>query len=673
MVESGTYGSESEPSDGESLRRGFLLGAWRVHPEDGQLCNTERKIRLRPLQMDLLVFLARSAGRVVAKETLFEKVWKGAAVEDGALPRCISELRGALGDSAQSPVFIETLPRRGYRLLAPVGPLPSAVAEPRAAEAPETGTGSRSQPTTTRTSPRRNQRIVVPMPKKPLSLSFATLLLCSLVLLLGHRHGIEADIRTSSAPTADRAEGTSRTMQDFDDWGATAVLGFHNLSQQREHEWLSTALTEMIASEMALSPRLRPVSGPTFADSRRGLSWVGPEPPSAEQGRALREALGVERVVFGFFLVIDGKDEEQLRVDLWVQSAASGETLVNVAESGPSSDLFELVRFMGARLREVLGVAESASLHRFGAEGSEVGLIAENEAVIERLQESLGRAEEQEDQERIGSIRLHLGSARLIGGDLEAAELAFAGVRAIWEETRDPAWLASALDGLARVAAEKGDPADAVDLVEDAIGLRAESEDRLGLAKSRALLSRLLTDAGDFTAAERMARQALEESEQGNGRSSAAYGALARALLAAGQLDDAERVIERVEKSLGPGALTDFDQVQLAITAARVRVARGDLDRATSTLRGIRQRAERGGAWILAAAASIALGELELRAGQTDAARTRLLSLRADALARGYLSLAEQAFRVAEEGRHSSYAASASYGPESIEPDTVSP
>jgi DNA-binding winged helix-turn-helix (wHTH) protein len=70
--------------------------------------------------MDLLVCLARHHGRTVPREQLLDEVWRNQCVVDTAIARCIAELRQALGDNAQSPAIIETIPKRGYRIIAPV-------------------------------------------------------------------------------------------------------------------------------------------------------------------------------------------------------------------------------------------------------------------------------------------------------------------------------------------------------------------------------------------------------------------------------------------------------------------------------------------------------------------------------------------------------------------------
>ena len=70
--------------------------------------------------MDVLAYLAGDSGRVVAKEELLTAVWGGAFVEEGALSQAIHSLRKALGDDARQPRYIQTIPKRGYRLVAPV-------------------------------------------------------------------------------------------------------------------------------------------------------------------------------------------------------------------------------------------------------------------------------------------------------------------------------------------------------------------------------------------------------------------------------------------------------------------------------------------------------------------------------------------------------------------------
>lgn len=98
----------------------FTIERWCVREELGQIeCDTG-VLHLKPKTMQLLVYLAEHAGDVLSKEQLLAKLWEGAYVTDNALMNTIAELRKALGDDARNPRYIATIPKRGYRLIAPI-------------------------------------------------------------------------------------------------------------------------------------------------------------------------------------------------------------------------------------------------------------------------------------------------------------------------------------------------------------------------------------------------------------------------------------------------------------------------------------------------------------------------------------------------------------------------
>lgn len=118
------------------LARGFRLGPWIVRPD---LCRVEadgKSIPLEPKAMGVLLCLAEHAPQVLTREQFIEHVWNGRMVTDEVLSRAISLLRGVLGDDAQHPRFIRTVPRVGYALVAPVDAMePGEPAAERAAPA----------------------------------------------------------------------------------------------------------------------------------------------------------------------------------------------------------------------------------------------------------------------------------------------------------------------------------------------------------------------------------------------------------------------------------------------------------------------------------------------------------------------------------------------------------
>jgi len=104
-------------ADIHQLLRGFRLGEWIVRPDDGSLASPQRKLRLEPLLMELLVFLCSNEGRVVPKQEVLQSVWHNRFVSDDTINASFYQLRKALGDTSQNSRFIETLPKRGYRVL----------------------------------------------------------------------------------------------------------------------------------------------------------------------------------------------------------------------------------------------------------------------------------------------------------------------------------------------------------------------------------------------------------------------------------------------------------------------------------------------------------------------------------------------------------------------------
>lgn len=101
----------------------FQMGPVRVEPAINRLTTDTGTVELEPQVMDLLVYLAQARGEVRSKEQIAQALWPDASVNDDALSRTVWKLRQALGDDAKSPRFVQTVSRRGYRLIAPVEPL----------------------------------------------------------------------------------------------------------------------------------------------------------------------------------------------------------------------------------------------------------------------------------------------------------------------------------------------------------------------------------------------------------------------------------------------------------------------------------------------------------------------------------------------------------------------
>ena len=98
----------------------FRVGDWLIRPELGRIIGRGKSVRVEPKVMQVLEVLAQNAGEMVPREELIGRVWPGVFVTDDVLTRCISMLRRVFEDSRTEPQVIETISKRGYRLIAPV-------------------------------------------------------------------------------------------------------------------------------------------------------------------------------------------------------------------------------------------------------------------------------------------------------------------------------------------------------------------------------------------------------------------------------------------------------------------------------------------------------------------------------------------------------------------------
>ncbi|HET9706318.1 MAG TPA: winged helix-turn-helix domain-containing protein [Vicinamibacterales bacterium] len=114
------------------------VGEWTVEPALNRLTRGTEEVRLEPKVMQVLETLADAAGDVVTRDALVAKVWPDVHVSDDVLHRAIRELRRAFGDDTANPAYVETIRKRGYRLIAPVRSL-----EPEPVAAPAARRGSR--------------------------------------------------------------------------------------------------------------------------------------------------------------------------------------------------------------------------------------------------------------------------------------------------------------------------------------------------------------------------------------------------------------------------------------------------------------------------------------------------------------------------------------------------
>lgn len=98
----------------------YCFGQFLFSPAERQLFRGTERLELNSRYVDALNLLLRERGRLVTKESFLDEVWRGVPVTDEALSQCIRMLRRQLGDDAARPIYIETIPKHGYRFIADV-------------------------------------------------------------------------------------------------------------------------------------------------------------------------------------------------------------------------------------------------------------------------------------------------------------------------------------------------------------------------------------------------------------------------------------------------------------------------------------------------------------------------------------------------------------------------
>ncbi|MFY9842760.1 MAG: tetratricopeptide repeat protein [Terriglobales bacterium] len=142
-----------------------------------------------------------------------------------------------------------------------------------------------------------------------------------------------------------------------------AVLNFKNATSRPEAAWLSTAIPEMLTTELAAGEKVRTITGEEVAQMKMNLSLPDSDTLTAQTLSQIGKTLGVDLVVLGSYVALpDGK----LRVDLHLQDVAAGETVLAVNQTGDQSNLFDLVSRAGIQLREKCGAGQVSAQDQAG-------------------------------------------------------------------------------------------------------------------------------------------------------------------------------------------------------------------------------------------------------------------------------------------------------------------
>ena len=508
------------------LASGFKLGEWSVFPLEGRLHNDGDSRRLPPKSMDVLVYLAERAPKVVGREALLDTIWDGRAQTDEPLTRCISDLRRELGDDRANPTYIETIPKRGYRLLVP----PMALTAPTLEDPAGTETAVESTP-----KRRRISRDTL----KNVGIAAALLLVAALAEVLIERAIETPETEPDAAPAAETE--TDRKVEELlallrnqaaasgaelaiDSEVAVrraiqAIVASGNLQKRNALQHLENgevaAAAELMAKAASEQATAVSVTSDAAAESWREAGELFYAYDNEQAVRAFEEANRLE----------PGNPETLRRLaDTLVRAGRQDEALQVYAETlaaDPSPGFRASVHFgIGeiAMLRGDYPTAEQEFLLGLDiAEANEVqrkrGMAFINLAELSRRQGELDTAERQlrramdiaeqlGDESLLGKATMNQGLVAASGGSFDEAERLIQSAYEIYSSKDDMGRQVNALGNLGAVALARGDPDAAEPLLLQSVALSEQLGWKTSIASDLINLGNIAMDRRDFDAAQ---------------------------------------------------------------------------------------------------------------------------------------------------------------------------
>lgn len=323
---------EAASAEGPSRDGKFRLGEWTVEPASGQLRQGDMTRKLEPRVMDLLMALAQRPGEVLSREQLEQEVWSGRVVGYDALSSAIIKLRKALGDDPYQPRYIETISKKGYRLIAQCSDAASS-----SAPVPEAAGGV--QPAAAAAS----------VPFKPVWSLIAVLTFALIIALLFWWLSWQEQAGDEKSPAIPATSGVAAALPSI------AVLPFRSSHNgDTAQSWFSDGITEDLITDLSRLSSLRVIA----RNSVFGFKHSNPEP------RDVARMLGARYIVQGSIRRAD----RQVRINVTFVDGHSGLNLWAARFDGSLDEVFvlqdQVVKKIVTALSLRLSETERAALDR---------------------------------------------------------------------------------------------------------------------------------------------------------------------------------------------------------------------------------------------------------------------------------------------------------------------
>jgi DNA-binding winged helix-turn-helix (wHTH) protein/TolB-like protein len=335
----------------------FQFGEFQIDARARALRREKATVTVNSRTFDVLLYFVQNPGKVLTRDELLKNVWPDSFVDENSLAQSISALRRALDEKPGDNNYIVTLPGRGYQFVAPVqvvAPESGGTLPAFAASSGNVSSGLFLQQQTIRTSviTEANEQPSLPSPRNRAAVTLGTVLAVAAIAVAG----FYAWRQFHRGPPATRSNAMSTIGAPVAARRSIAVLGFRNLSGRPEEGWLSTALAEMLSTELEAGEKLRLVSGEDIARAKLDLPLADADSLSRDTLAQLHKNLDSDLIVLGSYTALVEKPGTRIRLDLRLQDTVAGETIADVAVVGGEADLFDMVSQAGSQLRAKLGV-----------------------------------------------------------------------------------------------------------------------------------------------------------------------------------------------------------------------------------------------------------------------------------------------------------------------------